>query len=207
MSRPFFPIAPLPVFLLPLDFAIGKYLTAHWSSVTEACPSSFIEGAKKGRQALDTVWPAKMPAQASLDDLSRGAVAVADIKQYYDNIVLILVCSCLFSERFCHSIIAAIVNVHSFVPMKCNVGCSSFGLAARSLVCIQKEGARPKSEHADRIGASLVQMAMEPSALPRICLTLHVHLTAAEAVAPFLHTRCPSHIGRISRRKRVCAPA
>ena len=126
-------ISPLPVIIRPLDFAIAHELNRHLDSVTTQPPTSFVEGAKKGRQPMDAVWPAKMLIQASLDDFSRGALAVADIKQYFDNIDVVLICSWLFADKFDHSIIAAIVCVHSFIPMVCAVGSSSFNLSFRCL--------------------------------------------------------------------------
>ena len=79
-------ILPLPIILAVIDAIMAKKLNSHIDKFAACTSNSFFECARRGRQILDLTFALSQVIEKAGDLHGYGAIAQADIRQYYDNI-------------------------------------------------------------------------------------------------------------------------
>ena len=125
-------IMPMPSLLNVIDALLPVMLEPYFSKLLQVPRSSWI-GARKQMQILDITHGLTTVIEKALDQDSAGALAQADIQQYYDTVVLLLVCRWL-EERGVPDRLLAMVLRHQMLPtVVINVGSSRATITGRSI--------------------------------------------------------------------------
>jgi len=128
-------ILPLPSLLQILDCVLADALTQGIETTTPQTACAFF-GCRPGTQCLDVAWPIQVAIEKMLDSHSVGAVASADIKQFYDHIPT-LKAARKFIERGVHPAIAAtFLRIHACVEVRLESAGVEVGLGRRVRGCL-----------------------------------------------------------------------
>ena len=90
-------ILPLLAFLNLCGCVLSMKLEIFISQLLPKVPYCYA-GAVKGTQPSDIVFPVSLSIEKGLDNHDEGAIAVADVKSYYDSLSPFLICTWLISR-------------------------------------------------------------------------------------------------------------
>ena len=132
-------ILPLPSLLAVIDAIVAALLTDY---ISESTPQFYPEfdccffGSMPGTQCLDVAWAVHHAIEKMLDCHSQGAVASADIRQYYDHLPP-LKAARHFCERGVPSALAAtFLRIHTCAKVNVNVMGGNQLLRSRAIGCL-----------------------------------------------------------------------
>ena len=103
---------------------------------TLTVPRTCWIGGRKHTQVLDITHGLSAVIEKSLDLQSAGAVAQADIRQYYDSVVLLLVCQWLEQRGVPLALLAAALRHQMLPTLIIDVGACGVEIHGRSSGCL-----------------------------------------------------------------------
>ena len=115
-------IMPLPVLLGILDFIVAMRMHSRSDAIARALPYGYLECAVKGRQVMDIVFPASLVIEKGMDMMSRGCVAQADIKKFYDNLRPLLLYRWMVQNGYTRELASTFVRLHLCPQVSIRVG-------------------------------------------------------------------------------------
>ena len=126
-------IVPFPTTLALMDIVVAKLLEQIVDVFAATVNPSYLEVAKKHRQILDLTFSAAMHIEKSLDCHGRGAVAQADVRQFYDHLCPIQLFHWIRRQQHYSNLAAALLRLHTLPLLELSVGSCSHRIDARTL--------------------------------------------------------------------------
>jgi len=140
-------VMPLPVVIGVLDFIVAARMNSQSDIIAGELPFGYLECAVKGRQVLDITFPASLVLEKGMDAMSKGCVAQADIRKYYDHLRPLLLfiwmvrrgytkelASTFLRLHLCPVVSIKVGDHHALFPTRCSgtlTGSRSAGAAGR----------------------------------------------------------------------------
>ena len=124
-------ILPLPAFLNLCDCVLSRKLEIFISELLPKVPY-YYAGASKGTQPSDIVFPVSLAIEKGLDNQDEGAIAVADVKSYYDSLSPFLICTWLISRGAPVAVAAAFLRLHVVPAVRIKFDIVQFQLRERT---------------------------------------------------------------------------
>ena len=115
-------VMPLPVILGILDFVVAIRMHARSDVLAGLLPFGYLECAVKGRQVLDITFPASLVIEKGMNMKSKGCVAQADIKKYYDHLRPLLLYAWMMRQGYTKELASTFVRFHLCPKISLRVG-------------------------------------------------------------------------------------
>ena len=201
-------IMPMPALLNIID-ALLVVLLEPFLETLLVVPGSCWIGGRKYTQVLDITHGLTAVIEKSMDLESAGAVAQADIQQYYDSLVLLLVCRWLEERGVPGALLAAVLR-HQMLPnILVEVGGSEVAIDGRSERCLTGSriaGLMSRIPPVDVIQLKHEEWKSRGFQLPNGCLQVAVYIDNLYSVGKSAHdtTSVLEDFGRELRQRWRC---